>query len=135
MAKRDAATDMPEVPSVADFDPAEHADLPPAYDPTHIPDAPTLAPREGETREAMLLRVIARLPMSCSFDMSNGEIFGRCLERLKTHQLTDEELAWALPYIRKSTDAHTQKRDRAAAAREAARQGRPVKSIEEQLDA
>lgn len=134
MAKK-AAAENPNtgIPSLDDFDPEAAAAMPPEFDPTHVPDAPTLEPPEGEDRPTMLLRVIARLANSCSFDMSNGQIFGQCLERLKTHQVSDEELAWAIPYVRKAVDAHVKKRDAAAARRDAARSASTTKSIEEQL--
>jgi hypothetical protein len=65
----------------------------------------------AEKRAADLAHIISKLPASCSDDMKNGEVFGRCIERLKTWGATDDEVSDNIPGIRKAVDAHVTERD------------------------
>lgn len=98
------------------------------------PETNTASPQQI----AALDKIIKTLPGTCSFDMDEGAIFGRCVTRvrawLKEHELPIELLAKNMDRIQSEVAKHIADRDAAARVRAAKHADREAAALDKALE-
>lgn len=114
MAKKNATIEKPE--EMSEEDQAELARM-----------------EAEELRNKHIAHLIEKLPASCSYDMDEGAIVGRTIQRLTKWGMTDDELGSSMKAIRASCAKHVAERTAARNKRAALKAARMGQSIEDAL--